>query len=98
MPETERSLTETFEAFIEATTSLSTQRDLNSLLATVVSSARVLTHAEGGRIYILDPTKRNLHLEVVQNDVIGRMGEQVQQFNLPLTVGNRRNTSNICIH
>ena len=98
MPETARSLTETFTAFIEATASLSTQRDLNSLLTTVVSSARALTHAEGGRIYILDPTKRNLHLEVVQNDVVGRVGEQARQFNVPLTVGNRRNTSNICIH
>ncbi len=91
-----RSLTDTIEAFINVTTSVSTERDLACLLDTIVSSARVLTLSEGGRIYILDNTKRNLHLEVDQNDATS--GEQTCLVELPLLIGNRRNNSNICVY
>ncbi len=90
------SLTQTVEEFIKVTAAVSTQRDLGSLLDTVVSSARILTNAESGRIYILDNTKRNLHLEVFQNDRASI--ESANLSNVPLAIGNRRNSSNICIH
>ena len=66
-----QSAANTVEEFIKITTSLSTERDLNTLLNMIVSSARSLTGAEAGRVYILDETKRNLILDVCQNDVVG---------------------------
>ena len=71
------SLAQTVEEFIKITTSISTERDLNRLLNTIVTSARILTGSEGGRIYILDNIKRNLYLEVCQNEHVG--GEQEEQ-------------------
>ena len=74
MSEPGQPLAQTVEEFIKITTSMSTERDLNRLLNMVVTSARTLTHSEGGRIYILDNTKRNLYLEICQNERVG--GEQ----------------------
>ena len=91
-----QSLAQTVEEFIKITTSISTERDLNRLLNMIVTSARTLTGSEGGRIYILDNTKRNLYLEVCQNERVS--GEQGCLQTVPLAVGDRHNTSNICIY
>jgi len=56
------------EELIELTTTLATERRLETLLGAVVSSARRLTHAEGGRVLVLDRTGRHLHGLVGQND------------------------------
>lgn len=57
------------EELIELTTTLATERRLEALLGAVVSSARRLTQAEGGRVLVLDRTGRHLHGLVGQNDV-----------------------------
>lgn len=56
------------EELIELTTTLATERRLEALLGAVVSSARRLTRAEGGRVLVLDRTGRHLHGLVGQND------------------------------
>ncbi len=56
------------EELIELTTTLATERRLETLLGAVVSSARRLTRAEGGRVLVLDRTGRHLHGLVGQND------------------------------
>ncbi|WP_156921947.1 sigma-54-dependent Fis family transcriptional regulator [Azorhizobium doebereinerae] len=53
---------------IELTTALSTERRLESVLGAVVSSARRLTHADGGRVLVLERTGRELYCMVGQND------------------------------
>lgn len=57
------------EELIELTTTLATERRLEALLGAVVSSARRLTRAEGGRVLVLDRTGRHLHGLIGQNDV-----------------------------
>ena len=56
------------EELIELTTTLATERRIEALLGAVVSSARRLTRAEGGRVVVLDRTGRQLHGIVGQND------------------------------
>lgn len=56
------------EELIELTTTLATERRIEALLGAVVSSARRLTRAEGGRVLVLDRTGRHLHGIVGQND------------------------------
>lgn len=58
------------EELIELTTTLATERRLEALLGAVVSSARRLTRAEGGRVLVLDRTGRHFHGLVGQNDVV----------------------------
>ncbi|MAR92496.1 MAG: sigma 54-interacting transcriptional regulator [Pseudomonadota bacterium] len=54
------------EEFVETATSLATERDVQSLLAKVLLSARNFANCEAGRIYVLDVTKRKLELRVTQ--------------------------------
>ncbi len=56
------------EELIELTTALSTERRLESVISAVVSSARRLTQADGGRVLVLDRTGRELYCMVAQND------------------------------
>lgn len=59
---------QTVEAVLGIATALSTERDLNRLLGRISAVARDLTHAEGALLYLLDPTKQNLALEVSHTD------------------------------
>jgi sigma-54-dependent transcriptional regulator len=54
------------EEFVETTTTLATERDVPTLLNLVLTSARNFTNCEAGRVYVLDVTKRYLHLRVSQ--------------------------------
>jgi len=56
------------EELIELTKTLSTERRLEALLGAVVTSARRLTRAEGGRALVLDRTGRHFHGMVGQNE------------------------------
>ncbi|MEW6122658.1 MAG: sigma 54-interacting transcriptional regulator [Pseudomonadota bacterium] len=56
------------EELMEVTTALATERRLESLLNAIVSAARRLTSAEGGRVLVLDRTGRELHCLVGQNE------------------------------
>jgi sigma-54-dependent transcriptional regulator len=59
---------EALRDLVAVTTLLSTERDLHRLLGKLVESARRLTCAEAGRVYLLDSTKRVLVPEVCQNE------------------------------
>ena len=88
------------EAFVKVTTALSTERDLNRLLDTILTGARDLTRSEGGRVYVLDNTKRFLLLEVHQH------GDGELHLPKPPPVplfldgprGDQRNDDNICAY
>ena len=88
------------EAFVKVTTALSTERDLNRLLDTILTGARDLTRSEGGRVYVLDNTKRFLLLEVHQH------GDGELHLPKPPPVplfldgprGDQRNDANICAY
>lgn len=54
------------EEFVETTTSLATERNVQTLLNLVLTSARNFTNCEAGRVYVLDVTKRFLQLRVNQ--------------------------------
>ncbi|WP_234050850.1 MULTISPECIES: sigma 54-interacting transcriptional regulator [unclassified Xanthobacter] len=60
---------------MEVTSALATERDLATLLNAVVSAARRLTGAEGGRILVLDHTGREMHALVGQNAVAPQVAE-----------------------
>lgn len=51
------------EEFISVTGNLSKERDIHRLLDTVIASACKFTHCDGGRVYMLDLTRRNLELK-----------------------------------
>jgi sigma-54-dependent transcriptional regulator len=57
------------DELIRLTKQVATERNLERLLGEIVVSARRLTHAEGGRILVLDRAVRHLHCVVGQNDV-----------------------------
>lgn len=54
------------EEFVETTTTLATERNVQTLLDLVLTSARNFTNCEAGRVYVLDVTKRFLQLNVTQ--------------------------------
>jgi sigma-54-dependent transcriptional regulator len=82
---------------IKITTSLSTEKNLNQLLHMIVTSARKLTHADGGRVYILDRTKRYLYAEVCQNDTTSESMKSLPPIPLFREDG-RRNIANVCAY
>jgi sigma-54-dependent transcriptional regulator len=84
------------EELIKITTSLSTERNLHHLLNMILTSARKITHADAGRIYILDCTKRYLYVEVCQNDSIGALPKEASP--IPLFINDKRNTANVCVY
>jgi sigma-54 dependent transcriptional regulator len=87
---------EAVEEFVKVTTSLSTERDLNRLLNTILTASRNLTRSEAGRIYVLDNTKRFLLLEAHQQ------GEAEVDLSetppVPLFLDDQRNDANVCAY
>ncbi len=47
---------------------LSQQRDINSLLETILEAAKRITHADAGTLYLYDPAQQVLHFEILRND------------------------------
>ncbi|MBK9160845.1 MAG: GAF domain-containing protein [Nitrosomonadales bacterium] len=47
---------------------LSQQRDINSLLETILEAARRITHADAGTLYLHEPEQRVLRFEILRND------------------------------
>jgi len=76
--------------------SLSTERDLNKLLAMIVSAARKLTGAEVGRIYVLDRTKRTLCLTATQHGRLTLTPGALDQ--VPLSGEGGPNTRHVCAY
>jgi sigma-54-dependent transcriptional regulator len=84
------------EEFIKIATSLSTEREIKHLLNMIVTSARTITHAEVGSIYILDRTKRYLYVEAYQNAAITAPMQDMLQVSL--LVEGKPNFSHICAY
>jgi len=76
--------------------SLSVERDLHTLLEMIVTAARKLTGAEGGRIYVLDRTKRILCLEVTQQQQCSGVSGVLED--VPLRDDDGPNTRNVCAY
>lgn len=81
------------EELIKIATSLSLERDIKNLLDMILTSARKMTRAEAGRIYLLDRTKRHLYVEVSQNDVVE--GRWHTPSPVDLFTGGKRHVANI---
>ena len=47
---------------------LSQQRDINSLLETILEAAKRITHADAGTLYLYEPAQQVLHFEILRND------------------------------
>lgn len=47
---------------------LSRQRDINSLLETILEAAKRITHADAGTLYLHEPEKRVLRFEIMRTD------------------------------
>ena len=52
---------------------LSRQRDLNSLLETILIAAKRITHADAGTLYLHEPEQRVLRFEILCNDTLDTM-------------------------
>ncbi|MCP4699197.1 MAG: GAF domain-containing protein [Gammaproteobacteria bacterium] len=85
------------EKFVKTTISLSGERDLNRLLNRIVTTARELTGAEAGRVYILDRAKQHLYPEVSQNNAVRAPLNALPVIPLFLD-RDERNMSNICAY
>jgi HD-GYP domain-containing protein (c-di-GMP phosphodiesterase class II) len=47
---------------------LSRQRDINSLLETILEAAKRITHADAGTLYLLEPDQQQLRFEIMRTD------------------------------
>lgn len=82
------------QELIELSTLLAQEKDLPSLLGRVLTTARRLTHAEGGCIYTLDDTKRVLNPTVLQNATTEAPLRHLPP--VPLAIDGKVNLSNVC--
>jgi HD-GYP domain-containing protein (c-di-GMP phosphodiesterase class II) len=54
---------------------LSSERDINRLLESILTAARKITNADAGTLYLVDPDKQQLTFEILHNDSLNiRMG------------------------
>lgn len=54
---------------------LSSERDINHLLESILVAARKITNADAGTLYLVDPEKQVLNFEILHNDSLNiRMG------------------------
>ncbi|MEK6748534.1 MAG: sigma 54-interacting transcriptional regulator [Pseudomonadota bacterium] len=70
------------QQFIEITTLLSKERNLNRLLTQVVESAKSLANAQSGAVWLLDATKRNLYIETYMGSAKLARPEEIPQLAL----------------
>ena len=84
------------QQLINLNISLSFERDLHKLLEMIVTTARNLTGAEYGRIYVLDSTKRVLCLEVIQHQDCAPTDPVLGD--VPLRVDGVPNTRHVCAY
>jgi HD-GYP domain-containing protein (c-di-GMP phosphodiesterase class II) len=71
---------------------LSQQRDLNSLLETILVAAKRITHADAGTLYLHEPEQQVLRFEILRNDTLnttmgGTSGVPITFYPIPLYDG-----------
>ena len=69
---------------------LSQQRDLNSLLETILIAAKRITNADAGTLYLHEPEQKMLRFEILRNDTLARqkspMGAMGGTSGVPITL------------
>lgn len=68
---TTRHLLDRLKELNEIGIALSRERDINSLLETILEAARRITHADAGTLYLLEPEQRQLRFEIMRTDTLG---------------------------
>lgn len=79
--------------FIDVSTKLLTERNLTTLLETIVASARKITRAETGMIYLLDKAKTYLYVDVFQGNHCEESKYKLP--NVELYIDSERNMTNL---
>lgn len=83
--------------------SLSSERDVNRLLESILDAAMKITHADAGTLYLLDATNKQLTFEILHNNSLGiRMGgtsgEPISFYPVQLYVENQPNHAMVVSH
>src|SRR3990172_6272809 len=50
---------------------LSSERDINRLLETILIAAKRITHADAGTLYLVQAEQQALKFEIIRNDTLG---------------------------
>lgn len=83
--------------------SLSSERDINRLLESILDAAKKITHADAGTLYLLDDANKQLTFEILHNDSLGiRMGgssgEPISFYPVQLYIDNQPNHAMVVSH
>ncbi len=93
-----------YREFANIGTALTSEKNLDNLLKMIVDAARLLTHADGGTVYILEKgvntNESFLQFRIVQNETMnifyGGENEDKPQFgNIPLYISGKPNHNNV---
>ncbi|MCP4294407.1 MAG: response regulator [Proteobacteria bacterium] len=93
-----------YREFANIGSALTSEKNLDNLLKMIVDAARLLTHADGGTVYILekdaDSSESYLQFRIVQNETMnifyGGEDEAKPQFsNIPLSISGKPNHNNV---
>src|SRR5438094_6632694 len=64
-------LLQRLDQLLEIGVALSSERDINKLLESILVAAKSITNADGGTLYRAAPDGRTLDFEIVRNDTLG---------------------------
>jgi len=83
--------------------SLSSERDIDRLLESILESAKKITNADAGTLYLVDAENKLLTFEILHNDSLGiRMGgtssEAIPFYPIQLYIGGRANHAMVVSH
>lgn len=83
--------------------SLSSERDINRLLESILDAAKKITRADAGTLYLLDDVNKQLTFEILHNDSLGiRMGgtsgEPISFYPVQLYVEGQPNHAMVVSH
>jgi HD-GYP domain-containing protein (c-di-GMP phosphodiesterase class II) len=101
MPNHQDDLTQQITKLTETGLALSREKDIDRLLNLILTSARDLTHADGGTLYIKSEDGQSLQFAIVQNislsvNLGGISGNSINFAHVPLILENgKKNLSNV---
>lgn len=83
--------------------SLSSERDIDRLLESILDAAKKITHADAGTLYLLDDANKQLTFEILHNDSLGiRMGgssgEPISFYPVQLYIDGQPNHAMVVSH
>lgn len=79
---------------------LSSERDINKLLETILLAAKNITNADAGTLYIVDSERQELRFEILRTDSLniqmgGTSGKVIPFSPIPLYIEGRQNLANV---